>query len=1058
MEHILDLNKQSKELNEFFETIQSGNTILFLGAGASVGEKRYLSKEVISYYEEYLGLSYNESDITRFLDILSADLKFDRSHFNSEVEKMLRKLKVGEGHKIMASIPWQEIITTNYDLLVEQAYDEIESSHNHILELIPVRNQKEYNYRTDNSQIKYVKLNGCISDKSQYPMAFSTADFQRLNKYYKYVLNDLRNISPKISFLSAGYSYRDEFGQRLLSKFDSYGYRERRWIYNIDPFPNEATLPYYQQQRICIIKCSFNEFFERYSAWDNKGLEQLVKRSRISFTNSKNTYVKVPNKLAVQLNNVVEQLNSNNNFRHVNEQDFFKGEEPNYDLILRNVDVVKRKLTDEIKKGIESNLQASDSDFVPIFFLTGGFGIGKSTFTLRLIHEFVSDNTLDCLAFEIKDFQRVNSKHLIELINFVDAKNVILYCDEMEIESSFKSLLNIRRELSIEQFNEVNILFLVPIRENILARYRASRDIKNIEELTLSGSMSKSEIEELLEKLMKAQLIEYRDEREKQEYVDRITQNYDSDSFITLLEVVTHGQHANDLIHAYNELSIEAQQAFLNTALLHRFKLLMPVSWLRQTLSVSWEEFTNKVIKSEGKGILIQQTLDTRGLGPDIFFRTKHPLIAEKLISVILNDRDQQFKYYLKLLRSVNIGTTNSYLVSNLLKAFVKEDLFSQSKINKLFDEAYGKLSEDPYYCLNYAINLQYRNSIEELKKGLNIIIYAESLLDYRDHKFTHRRGVINFELAKKYYNKELKGLNFTISYLNEAKELFRLKQLLDPFSHYSYVSYISLLIWELENIQYELETELKKRIQIEELFDIALRAVTDEISKIHSLQNKYAEYLSDVSDQSDYKAYIDDLYEDLDSRPYACILLFNYYEKEFGSESEECYDKVLEMSNYMDNNEVVKFLFKYYGRHLYSMDNRLEFFRISKSHKFLEEDIPLSYNFFHFMAEYYNHNFQYGKEFLSNIKTKYHGLNPEFHYVWKEAENKNLVFKARVIKNSGAKFKAVKVSKIQQVFRLKRGNYKMYEVGQEVSVILHFYLHGVRAEIIKKKDEFVLN
>ena len=94
MEHILDIKKQEAQLHSFFETIRDGNTILFLGAGASVGEKRYLSKEVIEYYEEYLGSTYNEADITRFLDILSADPSFNRGHFDSEVEKMLRKLSV----------------------------------------------------------------------------------------------------------------------------------------------------------------------------------------------------------------------------------------------------------------------------------------------------------------------------------------------------------------------------------------------------------------------------------------------------------------------------------------------------------------------------------------------------------------------------------------------------------------------------------------------------------------------------------------------------------------------------------------------------------------------------------------------------------------------------------------------------------------------------------------------------------------------------------------------------------------------------------------------------
>ncbi|GAI82244.1 unnamed protein product [marine sediment metagenome] len=223
MEHILEIERQESELYSLFETIYDGNSILFLGAGASIGEdgKRYLSKELIEYYEEYLGYALDETNLTKFVDILSADPDFNRSHFDTEVENMLRKYKVTEAHKTMASIPWREIITTNYDLLVEQAYDSIKNSSNHLFDLIPIRSKQEYNYRNSADEIKFVKINGCISDKGKYPLAFSSDDFKSLGGYYKKVLNDLKNLSDKISLISTGYSFSDEFGANLLQKYDS---------------------------------------------------------------------------------------------------------------------------------------------------------------------------------------------------------------------------------------------------------------------------------------------------------------------------------------------------------------------------------------------------------------------------------------------------------------------------------------------------------------------------------------------------------------------------------------------------------------------------------------------------------------------------------------------------------------------------------------------------------------------------------------------------------------------------------------------------------------------
>ena len=52
MSHILDVDSQKEELEKLFTKIAEGNSIAFLGAGASVGEKRYLSKDIIDIYEE----------------------------------------------------------------------------------------------------------------------------------------------------------------------------------------------------------------------------------------------------------------------------------------------------------------------------------------------------------------------------------------------------------------------------------------------------------------------------------------------------------------------------------------------------------------------------------------------------------------------------------------------------------------------------------------------------------------------------------------------------------------------------------------------------------------------------------------------------------------------------------------------------------------------------------------------------------------------------------------------------------------------------------------------
>lgn len=371
MNHILDLDKQTEDLHKVFAKLQEGNTILFLGAGASVGEKRYLSKELIEYYEAYLGRSVGETNITRWIDILSADSGFDRKHFDTETVKILQKLPVSEAHKVLASIRWREIITTNFDLLIERAYDEVKNTSSKALDLKTIRHLKQYNYRGSNAEVRYVKLNGCIQDVSLYPLAFSTDDFKKLNSFYKNVLNDLRNLSDNISFMSIGYSYTDEFGRGLLEKLDTYNYRERRWILNVDPYPNESALAYYTKNKICIIKSSFQDFFKLYSEWERTVADSVIKKRSLSITNSKGSQIGASYRLLLNMDGIVRQLNTHSKERFIKEVDFYRGEEPTFNLITRGVDVVRGKLLKQFQEQILRSLEEKGATFVPIFLLLG---------------------------------------------------------------------------------------------------------------------------------------------------------------------------------------------------------------------------------------------------------------------------------------------------------------------------------------------------------------------------------------------------------------------------------------------------------------------------------------------------------------------------------------------------------------------------------------------------------------------------------------------------------------------------------------------------------------
>lgn len=57
--------------DNIFPNIYNGNTILFLGAGFSVTDKKkYLGKEIINFYQEKLKVDLETNDLVEFVDTI----------------------------------------------------------------------------------------------------------------------------------------------------------------------------------------------------------------------------------------------------------------------------------------------------------------------------------------------------------------------------------------------------------------------------------------------------------------------------------------------------------------------------------------------------------------------------------------------------------------------------------------------------------------------------------------------------------------------------------------------------------------------------------------------------------------------------------------------------------------------------------------------------------------------------------------------------------------------------------------------------------------------------
>ena len=1047
MYHITNLQENEELSEEIFPNILTGETILFLGAGASVNDdKNYLSCQLMEHHKAATGRIFQTDSIVEYVDVLSRNQEFHRNQFDDIVERRLRSLTPNPFHSTIARLPWKEIITTNLDLLVEKAFDKAIGTPDQNKTLKPIRTVGDYNYNPANDEIKFIKLNGCISDRNKYPFLFSTTDFNSANRFYKVVLSSLENMSPRIQFLSIGYSFSDKFGKYLIDRFDRYNPRRRRDILLVDPFVQPEMLPFLENQNIKIIQTTGADFFEKFETWEKVNEESLLKKKPISFRKKDRSPIILSQRLINKLGNSISQIHSDSMYEYFPPKRFYSGERPSYNVIKQNHDVIRSNCLEKVIQDIFSLLK-SEEWTLPIVALTGSYGVGKTTFCYRLAHSIL-DSTLDVAIFEILDPQSIRDVDLMALISATDAENVILLFDECEVDSIFKTMMELRYNLST-QVSGPSILMLVPIRENILQKLTNNRYYKNLHLLEIDPSFNHEEATDLINKLDDSNVISPRDENERRSLASRIVTEYKGDAFVSLLSIVTQGHHEKILRSAFDQLSKKAKESFLFTSLLYRYKISMPSGLLMKLVSKNWNDFRKDVMEYDARGILVQEENKGPGGTPDLYFRTRHSVISERLIEIYLKDLDKRFIEYRKIISKLTQNPYNSDLIINLLKAMIYSDEFPQPTINKFFDLCASEFSSDPHFNLHYANNLQHRGDEKSIRHGIDRIIEAESYLDHRNHRLIHRRAVLNFWLARLQHEGHV-PLSTVQPQVDEARELFEIKLLMDPCSIYSYREYLQFEIWYLDNLVQLEESKIRSIIAIENLIDRAKRHLHAEHEIIANLEARFRRKhgLSIVGDGR-YDEYINELYENPEMKPYALILF--YFVNIDNDDNRPLESAVFELEKFRHLHEVAKLLFRHYGHRLHREENISKLFDLDRSigHLLRKKD-PLQYHFFLGVAEAYSRRFQKFRNHMNQIRKRFRGRFHVYEF-WRDDRGNPMLFEAVItLYRNRLHARVIDLQYNIPLFLKKNTGDQQVAISSRHMVKIRFYAGGMTAYIAK--------
>lgn len=192
-------------LKEYTNRLRANKGALFVGAGISVGSGYVTWKELLREPANAIGLNVEkeESDLPQLAQyFINKSAGNKNLIIDSITNHFYKNVKVNNVHKIIARLPIQNIWTTNYDCLIEEAHRQ---------------EGKKYELFIGNkgwtkpsfSDVKLYKMHGSISEKGHEDLIFTRRDYESYPYNYTRMWEELRSQLATFSFLFLGFSFSD---------------------------------------------------------------------------------------------------------------------------------------------------------------------------------------------------------------------------------------------------------------------------------------------------------------------------------------------------------------------------------------------------------------------------------------------------------------------------------------------------------------------------------------------------------------------------------------------------------------------------------------------------------------------------------------------------------------------------------------------------------------------------------------------------------------------------------------------------------------------------------
>ena len=687
--------------------IKSQSAVLFLGAGASIDAthpggikipgtsilKNHLSDEFLSGQLKDRSLSYVAEMCISETDLHSVQ---------SFIRDMFLQFKAGRHHMVIPRFSWHAIVTTNYDLIIEDAYSR---QQDRLQDLASFKKDGQPIDKTLKKKINgvcYIKLHGCIDaiDDSDIPLILSSEQYARYSKNRKRLYNLFRDYGYEYPIIFCGYSIDDPHIQSILFDLCDTGINRPRYYY-ISPDITDVEQRYWESNRISCIRTRFSDFLfalEKIVPSDQRSTpssfgppsESLRRHYRV-FEDRESKSNRESRGLKQFLSADVDHVRVGMATDAPNPRMFYLGADTGWGPIEASLDV-RRRITDNVLSDAILEDDASRIRCVDLHVVKGPAGHGKSTVLRRVAWDASEMFSKLCLyvveSGSIRPDALKELWHLTEHRIFLFVDRAAIRVDELTV--AIRVLEDARVPVTIitaERDNEWNV------RCGSLDEYVAGEyPLRNLSEREIHTLISK-----LGEHKSLGRLANLNHDEQVREFLERAERQ-----LLVALHEATLGKSFEAIVKdEYDRIiPIEAQTLYLDVCTLNRLGVPVRAGLISRVSGIRFEDFRERFLMP--LQLVVRSHLDP--YTGDRMYSARHPHIADLVFQMALTEPEDRYEQVIRILNGMNVDySSDQEAFRSLIRGRSIAEIFVEADLARRFYERAQYVVGDDAHLLQQA-------------------------------------------------------------------------------------------------------------------------------------------------------------------------------------------------------------------------------------------------------------------------------------------------------------------------------------------------------------------